>query len=44
MSDRASGARDAFIVDPFGHSWTVATHVADVSQEEMTQRLAALFG
>jgi PhnB protein len=42
--DQFYGARDAFIVDPFGHSWTVATHVADVSQEEMAQRLAALFG
>jgi PhnB protein len=38
------GDRDAFIIDPFGHGWTVATHVEDVSREEMTQRLAELFG
>ena len=38
------GDRDGFIVDPFGHGWTVATHVEDVSPEEMTRRMAALFG
>jgi PhnB protein len=37
------GDRDAFIVDPFGHAWTVASHVEDVSPEEMNRRLAALF-
>jgi hypothetical protein len=37
------GERDAFIADPFGHGWTIAAHVADVSQQEMAQRLAALF-
>jgi PhnB protein len=38
------GDRDSFIVDPFGHSWTIATHVEDVSPEEMTRRMVALFG
>jgi PhnB protein len=38
------GDRDGFIVDPFGHGWTIATHVEDVSPEELTQRMAALFG
>jgi hypothetical protein len=38
------GERDAFIIDPFGHGWTVATHIEDVSQQEMAQRLTALFG
>ncbi|MGN9777514.1 VOC family protein [Micromonospora sp. H33] len=37
------GDRDAFIVDPFGHGWTVATHMEDVSPEEMSRRMAALF-
>ncbi|SCL19997.1 PhnB protein [Micromonospora rhizosphaerae] len=37
------GDRDAFIVDPFGHGWTVATHVEDVTPEEMSRRMAALF-
>ncbi|HEY6279612.1 MAG TPA: VOC family protein [Streptosporangiaceae bacterium] len=38
------GDRDGFIIDPFGHGWTVATHVEDVSPEEMMRRMAALFG
>jgi PhnB protein len=38
------GDRDAFLVDPFGHAWTVATHVEDVSEPELSRRLAAMFG
>jgi PhnB protein len=38
------GDRDGYIVDPFGHGWTVATHVEDVSPDELTRRLAAMFG
>jgi PhnB protein len=26
------GDRDGFIVDPFGHGWTIATHMEDVSR------------
>ncbi|GAA3392387.1 Dot/Icm type IV secretion system effector PhnB [Cryptosporangium minutisporangium] len=37
------GDRDAFIVDPYGHAWTVATHVEDVDPDEMNRRMAALF-
>ncbi|MFU8874566.1 VOC family protein [Micromonospora sp. SL4-19] len=37
------GDRDAFIIDPFGHGWTIATHVEDVTPDEMTRRMAALF-
>ena len=29
------GDRVGHFVDPFGHSWTVGTHVADLSPEEM---------
>jgi PhnB protein len=28
------------LTDPFGHVWTVATHVEDVSPEEMERRAA----
>lgn len=38
------GDRDGFLVDPFGHGWTVATHVEDVGPEELSRRMAALFG
>ncbi|MEU4693783.1 VOC family protein [Actinoplanes sp. NPDC023714] len=37
------GDRDAFVVDPYGHAWTVATHVEDVGPDEMNRRMAALF-
>ena len=39
--DQFYGDRDAFIVDPFGHGWTVASHVEDVSPDEMMRRMAA---
>jgi len=29
-------------VDPFGHEWYVATHVEDVSPEEMKKRADAM--
>jgi PhnB protein len=38
------GDRDAYVVDPFGHGWTIATHVEDVGPEELGRRMAALFG
>ena len=42
--DQFYGDRDAFIVDPFGHGWTVASHIEDVAPEEMARRMAKLFG
>jgi PhnB protein len=42
--DQFYGDRDGFLFDPFGHGWTVASHVEDVSPEEMSRRMAALFG
>ena len=32
------GDRFSSVQDPFGHSWTIATHVEDVSPEEMQRR------
>jgi PhnB protein len=34
------GDRSGSIADPFGHSWTLATHVEDVPPEEMQRRMA----
>jgi PhnB protein len=36
------GDRDGYIVDPFGHEWTIATHVEDVEPEEVGRRMAEL--
>jgi PhnB protein len=38
------GDRSGTIEDPFGHQWHVATHVEDVSAEEMERRAAAQAG
>ena len=40
--DQFYGDRDAYLVDPFGHGWTVATHVEDVGPDEVMRRMAAL--
>ncbi|MFO1028923.1 MAG: VOC family protein [Acetobacteraceae bacterium] len=42
-ADQFYGDRSATIVDPFGHSWHIATHIEDVSDEEVRRRLAALY-
>ncbi|MEQ7007464.1 VOC family protein [Actinopolymorpha sp. B17G11] len=39
--DQFYGDRDGYLIDPFGHGWTIATHVEDVSAEEMMRRMAA---
>jgi PhnB protein len=36
--DQFYGDRTATILDPFGHIWTLATHVEDVAPEEMGRR------
>ena len=36
------GDRSGTLEDPFGHKWTVATHIEDVSEEEMGRRMAAM--
>ncbi len=33
------GDRSGFLQDPFGHLWGVATHVEDVSPQEMKERM-----
>jgi PhnB protein len=36
------GDRSGTLVDPFGHRWTVGTHIEDVSPEEMQRRMEAM--
>ncbi len=35
------GDRTGSVIDPFGHKWTLGTHIEDVSQDEMQARLGA---
>jgi PhnB protein len=41
VKDQFYGDRTGGIIDPFGHIWSVATHVEDVTPEEMRKRAAA---
>src|SRR6185369_11745834 len=36
------GDRYGVVVDPYGHSWAIATHIEDVPAEELQKRLAAM--
>jgi PhnB protein len=38
VEDQFWGDRFGSIQDPFGHQWSLATHVEDVSPEEMAER------
>jgi PhnB protein len=40
-ADQFYGDRMATLEDPYGHSWSFATHIADVSPDEMRKRAAA---
>jgi len=41
LTDMPWGDRYGIIVDPYGHSWAIATHIEDVAPEELQKRLAA---
>ncbi len=40
--DRFYGDRAADVRDAFGNRWSLATHIEDVSEEEMGKRMAAM--
>ena len=42
LENQFYGDRSGTLTDPFGHVWTIATHVEDVSPEEMKNRMAAM--
>jgi PhnB protein len=42
VEDQFYGDRTGGIEDPFGHGWYVATHIEDVSPEEMKKRADAM--
>jgi PhnB protein len=40
LQNQFYGDRSGTLKDPFGHSWTIATHVEDVDPEELSRRMA----
>ena len=44
LQDQFYGDRSGTLKDPFGHVWTVATHVEDIAPEELQKRAAAAHG
>jgi PhnB protein len=42
VADMFWGDRYGQLEDPFGHHWSVATHIRDVSMEEMQQAMKAM--
>ena len=44
VEDQFYGDRSGSFTDPFGHRWHVATHVEDVSEEDMAARMAQMMG
>ena len=43
-ADQFYGDRSAQFLDPWGHRWTVSTHIEDVSHEDVIRRAAEMFG
>lgn len=44
VADQFYGDRSGQFEDPFGHRWSVATHIEDVSPEELQRRAARFAG
>lgn len=44
IEDQFYGDRTGQFKDPFGHVWSFATHIEDVTPEEMNARAAAAYG
>jgi PhnB protein len=42
LQDQFYGDRSGTVIDPFGHKWTLASHIEDVEPEEMERRMAAM--
>ncbi len=43
LTDAFWGDRCGSIIDPFGHSWTIATHIKDISDEDIEKALKDTF-
>ena len=40
VEDQFYGDRSGTLIDPFGHRWTISTHVEDVPDDEIQRRMA----
>lgn len=43
VADQFFGDRSGTLRDPFGHRWTLTTHIEDVSDAEIDRRFAQMF-
>jgi len=43
VKDQFYGDRTGGITDPFGHKWSIMTHIENVSSQEMQKRMNAMF-
>jgi PhnB protein len=43
LKDQFYGDRSGTVKDPFGHIWTIATHLEDIPPDEMERRAAQYF-
>lgn len=44
VQDQFYGDRTGTFEDPFGHVWSIGTHIEDVSTEEATKRMLKIYG
>jgi PhnB protein len=44
VEDQFYGDRVGVLLDPFGHRWSLATHIEDLSPEEIERRMAEMAG
>ena len=42
VTDQFYGDRSGTVIDPFGYTWHISTHMEDVSPKEMERRMAAM--
>lgn len=42
VADQFYGDRSGTLEDPFGHQWTLASHIEDMTDEQMKERFAAM--
>ncbi|MEO0441970.1 MAG: VOC family protein [Pseudomonadota bacterium] len=42
VEDQFFGDRSGWVKDPFGHEWTLSTHIEDVSPDELNRRMAEM--